>query len=135
MTERRPLSKVKSEVALLQLCRHPNVVPLKKAYLLDEGSCCLEMEWLDCTLSRGRLQGSQARLLQWIEQTCLGLSHIHSKGVIHRDIKRENLMLDKRGNIKIIDFGIAILKSNINPSSRSVPGTPAYMAPELFRHK
>ena len=61
--------------------------------------------------------------------------YIHSIGVVHRDIKLDNLMLDKNGRVKIIDFGIAVMKSELLSKRITHKGTPVYMAPELFQHR
>jgi eukaryotic-like serine/threonine-protein kinase len=66
-------------------------------------------------------------------QIACGLNDIHDAGVIHRDIKPNNIRLDKEGVIKIIDFGLA--RSSDAATTRSVIGTPLFMAPELWSHK
>lgn len=67
-----------------------------------------------------------------VHQTCRGLEHAHSKGIVHRDIKPGNLMLTKAGTVKITDFGLAKLTqgSNVNTAADSILGTPLYMSPE-----
>ena len=67
-----------------------------------------------------------------VHQTCRGLEHAHSKGIVHRDIKPGNLMLTKTGTVKITDFGLAKLTqgSNVNTAADSILGTPLYMSPE-----
>ena len=63
----------------------------------------------------------------------MGLEYIHSKSVIHRDVKPENLVLDENGYVRITDFGIAKIFSNKNSSETS--GTPGYMAPEVMNRQ
>ena len=65
----------------------------------------------------------------------LGLSYMHSNLVIHRDIKSDNVLLTKRGQCKLVDFGIsAAIKSQLGsrPSCQTLCGTPAFMAPEVI---
>jgi serine/threonine protein kinase len=67
-----------------------------------------------------------------VHQTCRGLEHAHSKGIVHRDVKPGNIMLTKSGTVKITDFGLAKLTqgSNSNTAADSILGTPLYMSPE-----
>jgi serine/threonine protein kinase len=58
---------------------------------------------------------------------CAGLAAAHDQGVVHRDFRRGNIMLDGKGQVRITDFGLASLAENVR-DIRS--GTPAYMAPE-----
>lgn len=69
--------------------------------------------------------------LRVIWQIASGLSDIHSYGIIHRDIKPNNVMIDKEGVVKIYDFGLS--RSNDRAKTANVIGTPPFMAPELFR--
>ena len=63
----------------------------------------------------------------------LGLEHLHAQGVVFRDLKPENLLLDKRGYVKIIDFGFA---KRVQPGTKTFTlcGTPYYLAPEMILH-
>ncbi|XP_068128417.1 protein kinase C theta type-like [Hyperolius riggenbachi] len=65
-------------------------------------------------------------------QMVIGLEYIHSKGVIHRDVKPGNILLDAVGNIKIADFGLAVQKIFEDNMTRGYAGTLNYMAPEVF---
>ena len=67
----------------------------------------------------------------YIAQIIHGIGYLHSKNIIHRDLKAENLMLDENGYIKIIDFGLAKMLSP-NELASTVCGTPEYFAPELM---
>jgi serine/threonine protein kinase/predicted Zn-dependent protease len=63
-----------------------------------------------------------------------GLQHAHSKGIIHRDLKPSNLILDREGNLRILDFGLARLEGQQSlTASDEVIGTPRYMSPEQAR--
>lgn len=73
--------------------------------------------------------------LNWMKQLANGLNFAHKKGVIHQDIKADNIFITTDGDLKIGDFGLARLMANkvyINPSTKGM-GTPAYMSPELCR--
>jgi eukaryotic-like serine/threonine-protein kinase len=93
----------------------------------------VEGESLSTYLKReGQLQPEQAARV--IYQTALGLATAHDKGVVHRDIKPGNLMLNSRGQIKIADFGIALSQTDFSKkltSTGEFVGTPGYLSPEV----
>ncbi|MEJ7637697.1 MAG: serine/threonine-protein kinase [Singulisphaera sp.] len=84
---------------------------------------------------------SVAFACHYARQVALGLQHAYEQGMIHRDVKPQNLMLTPRGRIKILDFGIARLREEVGQATLTqpgqAPGTPDYMAPEqaLSPHK
>jgi serine/threonine protein kinase len=61
---------------------------------------------------------------------CVGLEYLHGRGIIHRDIRPDNLLLDQRGYLKITDFGHARFWTSEN--SQDTSGSPGYMAPEVM---
>ncbi len=97
--------------------------------LVEGGS--LESE-LAARAESGRLPSSD-EVGRWLLGAARGLAFAHARGVVHRDLKPANLLLDARGGgseIKIADFGVAMLAGADEPSRAWVVGTPAYMAPE-----
>ena len=119
------------EVRLARGVSHPNVCRVYDIGDAD-GWHYLSMEYVDgetlASLLRriGRLPHEKA--LDIARQLCAGLAAAHDRGVLHRDLKPANIMVDGRGRIRIMDFGLAI--ANDGPSVRDVAGTPGYMAPE-----
>ena len=84
-------------------------------------------EELSSLLKRiGRLP--QDKAIDVSRQLCAGLAAVHERGVLHRDLKPANIMLDEHGEVRITDFGIAALASELD--RRETSGTPAYMSPE-----
>ena len=70
--------------------------------------------------------------LRLFHQICSGLSHLHSRHAIHRDLKLDNLMLDAERNSRIVDFGLATISAP-GDILHEVCGTPEYQSPELHR--
>jgi eukaryotic-like serine/threonine-protein kinase len=74
-----------------------------------------------------------ARACHVIHQAALGLQHAHERGMVHRDIKPQNLMVGRKGQVKVLDFGLARLAADEDTSSTTegmILGTPDYIAPE-----
>jgi serine/threonine protein kinase len=94
---------------------------------------CLEGESLAALLLRER--PSLRRTLQIMNSVAAGLAHAHEHHVIHRDLKPGNVFVTSKGQVKILDFGLAYLTAVIFPDLPNLPaaGTPAYMAPEQWR--
>lgn len=79
----------------------------------------------------GALQAA-TRVLTWGHQLALALAHAHRHGVVHRDLKAGNVLLDAQGEARLADFGLARSADALHTGTGIVPGTPFYMAPELL---
>jgi predicted Ser/Thr protein kinase len=93
----------------------------------------VEGESLSTFLKREQRMSPEAAA-RAIHQTALGLATAHDKGVVHRDIKPGNLMLNSRGHVKIADFGIAYSTTDLSKkltSTGEFVGTPGYLSPEV----
>ena len=123
------LERFYNEARMAREVSHPAVCRVHDVGDLD-GQHFLSMECVDgedlATLVRriGRLPGDKA--IDVARQLCAGLAAAHDKGVLHRDLKPQNVMLDGRGKVRITDFGLA--ETILDDDVRS--GTPAYMSPE-----
>ena len=131
----RMLERFHNEVRVARQVSHPNVCRVYDVGQAD-GVPYISMEYVDgedlaSLLHRiGRLPSDKA--LEMARRICAGVAAAHDKGVIHRDLKPANIMLDKRGNVVIMDFGLAAIAEQLfGAEARS--GTPAYMAPEQLR--
>ncbi len=116
---------------------HPNICTIHEIDENADGYTLLAMayyegETLAARIRRGRLGLSEA--LNIVRQILAGLAHAHDKNVIHRDIKPSNIMIGPRGEVKIVDFGLAKLTGSTDglTASGSVVGTVNYLAPELL---
>jgi eukaryotic-like serine/threonine-protein kinase len=117
---------------------HDNIVRIDDFGRLPDGQVYLTMEFLDgCPLAE-LLKSSTLTMVQLLDialQTCHGLAAAHSKGIVHRDMKPENIFICRAdGAVKILDFGIAkVIRTDENTNltkTGAVFGTPNYMAPE-----
>lgn len=117
---------------------HPNIVTVFDAGEHDDRPF-IAMEFVRGE-TLGRLIRRQARVplarrLEYIEHACAGLAHAHRAGVVHLDIKPDNLMLDETGVVKVLDFGIArVLKGDLLVT-RQLGGTLRYMSPEQIENR
>jgi WD40 repeat protein/predicted Ser/Thr protein kinase len=138
LTERtEAVERFRQEVKAAARLSHPNIVV---AYDAEQAGDLhfLVMEYIEGTSldhvvqSRGRLPVAQACDLA--RQVALGLQHAHERGMIHRDIKPQNLLLTPAGQVKILDFGLARFCLENSGGSLTAPGvilgTPEYVAPE-----
>src|SRR6516165_7759440 len=133
--DQRLLERFHGEVRIARQVSHPNVCGV---YDIGEfaGTPFLSMEYVDgedlaSLLPRiGRLPADKA--VETARRICAGLAAAHDRGIIHRDLKPANIMINKRGDVVIMDFGLAAVASGLSgPESRN--GTPAYMAPEQLK--
>ncbi|MDH7481499.1 MAG: serine/threonine-protein kinase [Armatimonadota bacterium] len=118
---------------------HPNIVTIYEAGE-DQGRHFIAMEYLEGQSLRNILeiegQISVDRAIEIISQVCDGLAFAHSKRVIHRDIKPDNIHILPSGLVKITDFGIARLMEEPSLTANGqVFGTPSYMSPEQIAGK
>jgi len=131
----RLLERFHGEVRVARLVSHPNVC---RVYDIGEveGMPFISMEYVDgedlaSLLTRiGRLPADKA--VETAHKLCAGLAAAHDRGVIHRDLKPQNIMINKRGEVVIMDFGLAAIASELS-GAEARNGTPAYMSPEQIK--
>lgn len=131
----RVLERFHAEVRIARQISHPNVCRVYDIGEVD-GQPFISMEYVDGEdladlLQRiGRLPADKA--LDTARKICAGLAAAHDRGVIHRDLKPQNIMLNKRGEPVIMDFGLAAVADQLT-GAEARNGTPAYMSPEQLR--
>ncbi|KAL9969303.1 hypothetical protein ACROYT_G021502 [Oculina patagonica] len=136
---------MRREAKIMQMIRHPNIVQLLEVvetehryYLITELAAGGDL--MDYICYRRKLGEVEVR--KFIRQTVSAVHYLHQGGILHRDLKVENLLLDDEYNIKIIDFGLSNTLFLSLPDGQSTKeflktqcGSPAYAAPEILGHK
>ena len=136
--------QIYNEASIMKQLFHPNVISFKDVFKdtkLDYFYIVMEYA-NDGDLSSkiktqknkiiGEKYFSEEKIMQYFYQICRGLQYIHSKNIIHRDIKSQNIFLMKNGKIKIGDFGIAKALTNTKSNATTIIGTPYYFSPEII---
>ena len=127
-------ARFKRELKLVTSLEHPAIVPVYDVGGDEDHQPFFVMRYmsggsLSDMIKRGKFSLRDAALI--IERLASALDHAHSKGVIHRDIKPDNVLFDSSNNPYLSDFGVAkVTESLISATGQDVLGTPAYLSPE-----
>src|SRR5262245_44905396 len=138
------LGRFRNEARTLSALNHPHIITIFEIGQ-TETTPFIAMEFVEGETLRAHLRAGRVPLRDAVEialQVSRALGAAHEKGIVHRDIKPENVMIRRDGYVKVLDFGLAVLRARENetPSMLTggsmetviagVAGTPSYMSPE-----
>jgi serine/threonine-protein kinase len=119
------------EARLAARLSHPNVVSVYDAGEAEDGRPFIVMEYVPGTTFVELGQIAPGEAVELTTQACRGLAHAHAAGLVHRDVKPQNLLLRDDGTVKVADFGIALAaETTALTQVGTVLGTAAYLSPE-----
>lgn len=131
------LKEIMIEINLLKNLNHINIVKyhgfiqkMSNLYIILEYAAKGSLKTLMTNRQKKCLSESETKI--YIRQTLNGLAYLHDKGVIHRDIKAANLLLDANNIVKLADFGVS---TKVNNSAMTLAGSLNWMAPEIITNK
>jgi eukaryotic-like serine/threonine-protein kinase len=134
-------ARFEREAQTVNKFRHPGVVEVRDIDTTEDGSPFLVMELLEGESLADRVQrlGSidGGEMLRLVDELLDVLVAAHAQGIIHRDIKPDNLFVERNGRLKVLDFGIARMRDGVKTAMHTragaTLGTVSYMAPEQVR--
>lgn len=140
VSDEKSLRRFRVEAKLVAKLQHPNIVRIHSFEVVD-GAPLIEMEYVEGGSLFDRLHGevvTPTDILRWSRDVASALEHCHAHGMIHRDVKPSNILIDQFGRAQLADFGISSLIAASEDGAlevsqtRSFRGTPHYAAPESW---
>jgi predicted Ser/Thr protein kinase len=130
----RAISALLAEAEMTGSLEHPGIIPVHEVGIDQDGMPFYSMRRLNGRTWAERWEGMRQREhLDVLVRVCDAVSFAHGRGVIHRDLKPDNVFLGEYGEIIVFDWGLAVRLADLRTGSRSqmASGTPVYMAPEM----
>ncbi|EAW12496.1 serine/threonine protein kinase CLA4 [Aspergillus clavatus NRRL 1] len=129
-----------NEIIVMKDSQHANIVNFLDSFLQEQSNeLWVVMEFMeggaltDVIDNNPVIQEDQIATI--CAETCRGLAHLHGQNIIHRDIKSDNVLLDRAGHVKITDFGFCAKLTESKSKRATMVGTPYWMAPEVVKQK
>ncbi|KAG5496085.1 hypothetical protein JKF63_02383 [Porcisia hertigi] len=136
---RKEREEARHECTVLQQLQHPNIVRYVEQFE-NSNNLYIVMEYCDggdlaAKVKQSRGPMKESNVLYYFSQICLAMEYLHSRHILHRDIKTMNVFLMKNGAVKLGDFGISTVLRTTMGMANTVCGTPYYFSPELCRNR
>jgi serine/threonine protein kinase/formylglycine-generating enzyme required for sulfatase activity len=126
-----------TEARILARLDHPNIVPVHDVGRTEGGLCFVVSKFIEGSDLRHRTRENRlpaAESAQLVATVAEALHYAHTKGLVHRDVKPENILIDDKAKPFVADFGLALRDEDFGkPSVNELVGTPTYMSPEQAR--
>ena len=137
LTDEDSRRKLMQEYSILKILQHPNIIRLYESFesvkhILIVTELCSGGDLLNYVREHKKLNEKMAKFI--LKKLLEGLHYCHKKEILHRDIKLDNVLLNKEGELKICDFGVS-REVHKNEVMTEQCGTPAYIAPEILKGK
>jgi serine/threonine-protein kinase len=130
--------RIQDEARRHQSLRHPHIVPVPDVFVA-EGATCIVMKLIEgsslATILEKAKRLSVEEAVRIVKDVLLALNYAHRRGIVHRDVKPSNILVDQSGWVWLFDFGVAIAMGEARRTRTGVTvGTLAYMSPEQITH-
>jgi hypothetical protein len=133
--------RFEQEARTMAALQHPNVVTVHDCVRIEDGRVAIVMEFIGGGSLREKLHAAPGGLplpqaLKWAREIADGLRAAHGAGVVHRDVKPDNVLIDEAGTARVSDFGLAFSGGEAQTRytrTGAAAGTPGYMPPEIWQ--
>lgn len=139
--DKKQMKDAINEVNLLKAMKHPNIISYKESFI-EKSYLWIVMDYADDGDLYKKIEVqkelgkyiSENQILDWFVQMAFATKHIHDHRILHRDLKTQNIFMNKNGQIKLGDFGIARVLQHTSDWAKTAIGTPYYLSPEIWQN-